>query len=379
MVLNCCWPIIGLLLLLGQMTPFVHAALPDSVQVHLFEAYPAPAQVYLSGPFDLQSPVMHRFTRGRYVVWAQNHRLALRPEATSQQDTPLSGNRLLFHEIGNQPISITYPGLAPRHYHGELEITLEGHSRLFLRNRVATKDYVMSVVGSETLPQWPLEALKAQAVLSQTWLVRHAGLKALGDSTQQQTYLGADTVCPDIQEAVSSVWQEILTYHHHPILAFYHSTCAGGTSSGNYLGVNLSNAPYLRPVPCHGCKKSPFWGVHTSTISSARFQAVFGPGMPRVTQLDTSGRPTRIAWSHGEGMSGYQFWMKLGQSFGWDKVPGSRYQILTTSPGAVMLTSTGAGHGVGLCQWGAAEQARRGKLYTAILQYYFPGTMLEKQ
>jgi stage II sporulation protein D len=63
----------------------------------------------------------------------------------------------------------------------------------------------------------------------------------------------------------------------------------------------------------------------------------------------------------------------MGQKLGWDKVPGTRYAI-SCSPDFVTLTSTGAGHGVGLCQWGACGLARLGKSYLEILRYYFPGT-----
>ena len=36
----------------------------------------------------------------------------------------------------------------------------------------------------------------------------------------------------------------------------------------------------------------------------------------------------------------------------------------------------GAGHGVGLSQWGAKGMAERGYGYREILGYYFPGTLL---
>ena len=39
-----------------------------------------------------------------------------------------------------------------------------------------------------------------------------------------------------------------------------------------------------------------------------------------------------------------------------------------------MLTGNGAGHGVGLCQWGAKEMAELGYPYQSILRYYYPGT-----
>jgi len=43
----------------------------------------------------------------------------------------------------------------------------------------------------------------------------------------------------------------------------------------------------------------------------------------------------------------------------------------------LVLSGYGAGHAVGLCQWGAKELAELGYHFPAILQYYFPGTELK--
>ena len=40
----------------------------------------------------------------------------------------------------------------------------------------------------------------------------------------------------------------------------------------------------------------------------------------------------------------------------------------------IQFTGRGAGHGVGLCQWGAKELAERGYSAETILHYYYPGT-----
>ena len=42
--------------------------------------------------------------------------------------------------------------------------------------------------------------------------------------------------------------------------------------------------------------------------------------------------------------------------------------------GSLVLDGLGWGHGVGMCQWGAYGQARKGKKVDEILQYYYPGS-----
>ncbi len=41
-----------------------------------------------------------------------------------------------------------------------------------------------------------------------------------------------------------------------------------------------------------------------------------------------------------------------------------------------VLRGAGWGHGVGLCQIGAAVMANEGRTYTEILRHYYPGTVL---
>ena len=43
---------------------------------------------------------------------------------------------------------------------------------------------------------------------------------------------------------------------------------------------------------------------------------------------------------------------------------------------SVILRGHGWGHGVGLCQIGAAVMAAKGKSYREILEFYYPGTEL---
>jgi stage II sporulation protein D len=45
----------------------------------------------------------------------------------------------------------------------------------------------------------------------------------------------------------------------------------------------------------------------------------------------------------------------------------------------LVATGTGAGHGVGMCQWGAVGRARAGQTAAQILAAYFPGTVLERR
>ncbi len=53
------------------------------------------------------------------------------------------------------------------------------------------------------------------------------------------------------------------------------------------------------------------------------------------------------------------------------------FEARETETGVLFLGS-GAGHGVGLCQWGSRELALRSQDYRAILQHYYPGARLRR-
>ena len=44
----------------------------------------------------------------------------------------------------------------------------------------------------------------------------------------------------------------------------------------------------------------------------------------------------------------------------------------------LVVSGAGAGHGVGMCQWGALARARAGFSYQEILSAYFPGTQITR-
>ncbi len=62
---------------------------------------------------------------------------------------------------------------------------------------------------------------------------------------------------------------------------------------------------------------------------------------------------------------------------GYKELPSTRFSLAMTGS-EIVFEGSGYGHGVGLSQWGALELANEGKNYKEILQYYYPGTVLQK-
>ena len=58
------------------------------------------------------------------------------------------------------------------------------------------------------------------------------------------------------------------------------------------------------------------------------------------------------------------------------KTTGADY-LIRNEQGDFILTGAGWGHGVGLCQIGAAVMADKGYTYEQILAHYFPGSEIK--
>lgn len=350
------------------------AALPSEVRVRLFEAHPGVQSMEVRGRLRLLAPVIQSLRGKRFLILRQPGGLLIR-EANS--------NRTLFKaqrfrlKPETAAVSLFPKGTklkSARMYEGTLDFEAKA-GELLVWNRLPAQAYVATVIGSETQPDWPLEALKAQAVLTQSRLARYQPDDELGDSTQQEAFLGAAYHRVNTNQAVSAVWGQTLTYQGRTVTPYYHASCAGQTSDGAFF-ASAQAMPWLKAVRCPYCDNAPFAKPTVSYISLNAFQRAFpGTGLV-ILKRDSANRPLRVQTGQAV-ISGYQFWIRLGQRFGWGKAPGTRFQIGQEGD-RIRLTSTGAGHGVGLCQWGAAAMARQGKSYREILKFYFPKATLSR-
>ncbi|HEY9868907.1 MAG TPA: SpoIID/LytB domain-containing protein [Candidatus Obscuribacterales bacterium] len=352
-------------------------ATEDNVRVSLFEAFAPPRAIGVSGPLEVLYPTARSLPPGSYELAARGSKVELFALKNPERRPAITAERLVLRGP-MAGLALTYPGKQARRYRGTIMLVPSSRGTLRIINELAARQYVTAVVGSETLPGWPAEALKCQAVLTQTRLCRYRPGDKLADSTQQEAYLGAAYERPEVRAAVDSVWGWVLTYKGRPVSPFYHSACAGRTSNGEDIFGPSGRLPYLRGVICGFCSRSPFQKVKRSVIPYHVYREALGEEVPVISNTDLAGRPIELRLNNGTTKGGYDFWIAIGQKLGWDKVPGTRYSLSRKTDGPVVLESTGAGHGVGLCQWGAAQLARRGWSFSQILRFYFPGTSVAR-
>lgn len=267
---------------------------------------------------------------------------------------------------------------------GTLKVSTRGRG-LVIVNELDLEEYVKGVLPAEMSSGWHPEALRVQAVATRTYAVyqRLAGAGReydLVSSTQDQVYRGRQGLDARVQQAVESTRGLILTHQNAPVLAAFSSTAAGPTEDA--LNVWDKDLPYLKGVDCPFDTNSPYyqWRAAFKIEDLELGLRRYGMSVGTIATLTTfayssAGRVTRVRILHSQGelvLRGED----LRRVVGYTVIPSTQFEIDTVGR-EVVLSGRGAGHAVGLCQWGAKELAELGYPFSTILRYYFPGTELK--
>jgi stage II sporulation protein D len=273
---------------------------------------------------------------------------------------------------------------------GDLVITVRDR-RVFVVNELGLEDYVRSVVPSEVPSDWPLEALKVQAILARTYaLYQKAERGAAGfdvDATvQSQVYGGIPSEDGRTSAAVEATAGRVVQFGGRLAFTPYHSTSAGPTEDASEIwGIDL---PYLKGVDCSFDRESP--AAHwTRRMPLDEIEAALGQAGYRVGPIGSltplgrnrSGRVSAVRIVHAGGaliLKGED----LRRIIGYRRLPSMRFDVtaFAINPESrrveAWFEGGGWGHGGGLCQWGMKALADRGWTADQIIGYYYPGTTL---
>ncbi|MGB3135699.1 MAG: SpoIID/LytB domain-containing protein, partial [Nodosilinea sp.] len=134
-------------------------------------------------------------------------------------------------------------------YKGRVLLITDG-SGLMAVNFVLMHDYLSSVVGSEMYVNWPVEALKAQAVAARSYAlvhhVRHASRAYDLDNTQRyQAYLGIAKETNTTQSAVAATTGEFISYNGGIVESLYAASDAIVQAAHGGNGMSQTGAMEL--------------------------------------------------------------------------------------------------------------------------------------
>lgn len=336
--------------------------------------------------------------------------VTIHPISSSQEEAPTLIVKHILSGVG-----MTWASLDDKEYRGKLQILHHAKlNTLVPINIVNLEEYLQGVISSEMPTQFPMDALRAQAVLARTYASKHLGKhRAYGydvcDSQNCQVYGGVSAESERANAAVESTLGKILRYQEQPIESVFSANCGGITQSSKEAG--WSATPYLQPVsdykdfdfshlqPYHFRELLQYphdaFSRYDKNVSLAAFRWARVVDANELQQIikrkkkDIGAITALIPLKRGR--SGYVSQLRVKGTKG--ELILNKENVIRNNLSLGMLRSSyfivephyekrklkyfvfyggGWGHGVGFDQTGAAGRADDGQDYKTILQHYFP-------
>jgi len=275
-----------------------------------------------------------------------------------------------------------------RRYRGRLILADRG-GNLVLINKVGLEDYLRGVLPSEVATSGPSEALKAQAVAARSfalWQMKDSGSRPwdLDNSSDSQVYGGRDGETGATDAAVAATRGQVLAWRGQVAQAFFHSNSGGRTADSREVWGGGEAPRYLMGVFDTWSEggKHYHWSttVPRSTVEAALSKAGLWSGPLAAIQgrgLSDSSRWTWIELSAPDGRAVRISANVFRRVVGADRLRSTRFRVRLSGENFV-FDGLGWGHGVGMSQEGAFAQAKEGRGYRAILDFYYPGAELAR-
>ena len=321
---------------------------------------------------------------------------------------------------------------------GDLRLIVDQDALLAI-NDVPVEDYLTSVISSEMKSTCPLEYLKASAIVSRSWLLTQMRRRRETDGVPQapavkqtatslmrwydrqehtlfdvcaddhcQRYQGISRIeNPAVRDAVCQTRGLVLTYDGQVCDARFGKCCGGRTNEFRFCWDNLQ-VPYLASV------EDPFCNVHDKALLSqvlndydlettdfhdwtveysqeqlhdliCRHLQVEMGAILRLEPVEAGPgghiSMLRVVGQEREMTVGKELEIRRMLSHSHLKSSAFTVQLLDVTDGIpqrIVLHGHGWGHGVGMCQIGAASMAAQGYDSQRILEHYYPGASVTK-
>lgn len=319
-------------------------------------------------------------------------------------------------------------------FQGTLHLIIE-EGKITAINIISTERYLTSVISSEMSAMASIELLKAHAVISRSWLLaqltaqKNDNNSSCGTENDEeivrwynrsahqhydvcaddhcQRYQGVTKVTTDIaKEAVEQTRGEILIYNGEICDTRFSKCCGGMTEKFStcwedkdypYLTnvidpyCGMANQQILRQVMVNYDQQTTDFYRWTVTYSQQELHdlimAKTGIDFGDIIDLEplargTSGRIYRlkIVGSKRSLIIGKE--LEIRKALSTSHLFSSAFEVKKQGEGSVpeqfTLEGTGWGHGVGLCQIGAAVMGEKGFKYKEILLHYYQGAKVER-
>jgi len=310
---------------------------------------------------------------------------------------------------------------------GRLEILRNADGSETAVNVIDLENYLCSVISSEMSANSPMELLKAHAVISRSWAIRaieankgerlavsgerftyesngHIGFDVCADDHCQR-YEGLARMNERAVEAVRATEGQVLMYDNMVCDCRFHKCCGGRTEEFETCWEDI-HVLYLESVECPYC--NPIYlkdktllrmSLNEYDLETANYHdwevkytaAELGVIIREKSGIDFGDIIDLIPMKRGKSGRIYEMEVvgtKHRQVIGKELtirrwlskscLYSSWFDILKSANHQITLIGHGWGHGVGLCQIGAATMAATGYTYEQILAHYYPHSVLTR-
>ncbi len=316
-------------------------------------------------------------------------------------------------------------------FRGQLDLVVDGN-KLTAVNELQLDQYLASVLGSEMRSDWHIEALAAQAVAARSTVLatrdRHHYNEAyqLCHDDHCQCYQGKSRESKTSIAALEKVKGVLLVHNKRVADARYAKSC-GGLSDLYSIAWDNEEQGYLKPVSCgplpdkseirysdngeqnlisflsnppEGCACNPEslkypdsckdmeslyrWSAKLENIKIQnliieRTSRDLGKIIDIIPlKYGISGRIQYLRFVGENGSLTIGKELNIRRILSDTHLPSSAFSIDQDENGVFSLEGIGWGHGVGLCQLGAAALAEKGWTSDRLLMHYYPGSALVK-
>ena len=252
---------------------------------------------------------------------------------------------------------------------------------------IPLEEYVMGVVAGEMPASFELEALKAQAVASRSYVMyqmvknKNKDYDVI-DTVLNQVYLDSNTLkkkwgskyeqyLGKIKEAVTETAYEYVIYDGKIAETLFFSTSTGYTENSEEIFV--SKVPYLRSVESKWDNISPVFNEENKYQLDKFLKQlnlkVSDQLNVKITSKTKGGRIKKIVINEKE-FTGDEIVKKFN-------LRSTCFEIELID-NYVYITTKGYGHGVGMSQYGAQGMALAGYTYDEIIKHYYTNVEIKK-
>ena len=249
------------------------------------------------------------------------------------------------------------------------------------------EEYIAGVVAGEMEPDWPIEALAAQAIIARTFtlqkIAEEGGVPekdahASTDIEEFQAY-SAEDVTDNVRKAVQLTKGEVACHDDQFIKAWFSAYAGPKTALADEgLGFEEGNPPYIYIVNNPGEEIVPseeaFW-THSFDEEKVRSAVEEETGEEpgeieeiEIEEVGPSGRAVTMLVNDTE-VSAPDLRLAIGS----EEMRSTliEEEDIEVDEGEVTMGGEGFGHGVGVCQWGAKAKAEDGSSPEDIIDFFY--------